>query len=309
MTDKEVTRALASIDKTTECQSRTAGPFSVFQVQPEHRQVDQLSGSSLLGKEEKPPTQRDIDFSQSDDLQPAAEQHPTFESDDPRWMSLSLTKDLNILSGEDSSVALNERHVHGIEDESENPTESVRPPGFIHPRDHVAQDIESSLRLRPPRAHELQVLQIKGSMDVRMSLNTLTYNFGPPQIKNPSVTMLIHHYTNNIVHLMQPVSHKGNPFQTLYLPLAIEGSSDIEIDQGSRRGVSPVTVAVFHSLLCSAATNLEGLGSRDTGLQQLAYRHKERALNALRNSLVRKIGRYKDLMVAILSLVSVDVSF
>jgi hypothetical protein len=263
----------------------------------------------LLGKEEKPPTQRDIDFSQSDDLQPAAEQHPTFESDDPRWMSLSLTKDLNILSGEDSSVALNERHVHGIEDESENPTESVRPPGFIHPRDHVAQDIESSLRLRPPRAHELQVLQIKGSMDVRMSLNTITYSFGSPQIKNPSVTMLIHHYTNNIVHLMQPVSHKGNPFQTLYLPLAIEGSSDIEIDQGSRRGVSPVTVAVFHSLLCSAATNLEGLGSRNTGLQQLAYRHKERALNALRNSLVRKIGRYKDLMVAILSLVSVDVSF
>jgi arginine metabolism regulation protein II len=332
MTDKEVTRALALIDKPTTDQPRTTGPFSVFRVQSEHTQSDLQPESWFLGEAERPPAQRDNDFSQSKDLGPAAQQHPTFEIDDPRWMSLSLTRGLGMLSDEDSSMALNERDVHEIEDESDNSNESSVTPthaglldrtdrtdsntsddypsnwkivgstGLTRPRDHVDQEIESLI----PLGHNGLALQIPSTMKLGAPSNTLSYSLGYPQIKDPSVNMLIHHYTNNIVHLMQPVSHRENPFQTLYLPLAIEGSSFTEIDQDSE-GISPATVAVFHSLLCSAATNLQGLGSRDSGLQQLAYRHKERALNALRNSLARKVGRYKDLMVAILSLVSVDV--
>lgn len=232
MTDKEVTRALASIDKATTDQARTTGPFSVFLVQSEHSQSGLQEGALFLGEAEKPPNVPEREYG----------------------------------------------------------------------RNHTAQDIESSI---PPR-HNGNESSIPSSMEVRLPPNTFSYNLGFPQIRDPSVTMLMHHYTNNIVHLMQPVSHRENPFQTLYLPLAIEGSSFTETSQGSQ-GISPATVAVFHSLICSAATNLQGLGSRDSKLQQLACWHKERALNALRNSLVRKVGRYKDLMVAILSLVSVDV--
>ncbi|KAJ5388492.1 hypothetical protein N7509_011033 [Penicillium cosmopolitanum] len=245
MTDKEVTRALALIDKPTTDQPRTTGPFSVFRVQSEHTQSDLQPGSWFLGEAGKPPTQRDNDFSQSKYLEPEAEQHSTFEIDDPRWISLSLTRGLDMLSDEDSSIALNERNVHEIEDESDNSNESSITPtlaglldrtvshtsgdypanwkivgstGLTHPRDHVDKEVESLI----PLGHDGLALQIPSTMKLGAPSNTLSYSLGYPQIKDPSVNMLIHHYTNNIVHLMQPVSHRGNPFQTLYLPLQLK---------------------------------------------------------------------------------------
>lgn len=116
--------------------------------------------------------------------------------------------------------------------------------------------------------------------------------------------MLMHHYMQHVVHLMQPVSHSRNPWRTVYLPLALQGSSQLDVP----RRFHSASVAVFHSVLSIAAVNLQSMRSEQEGLQQLACHHKQRALVALQSALSTKSTPYKDIMTAILSLVSADVS-
>ena len=117
--------------------------------------------------------------------------------------------------------------------------------------------------------------------------------------------MLMHHYAKSMVHLMQPVFHKASPFERIYLPLAIVGSANISDVGVSLPSMSPST-AVCHSLLSAAANNMRSLGSGMPGLRKLAWQHKQRALMALRNALESRSSKYRELMVAILSLVSAD---
>lgn len=160
--------------------------------------------------------------------------------------------------------------------------------------------------------HHLGILQNNPSpnMDTsipQVAITALNRNSYVPFIGISSANMLVHHYVKHIVHIMQPVSHKDNPFQTMYFPLAVEGSSELLVARDSTHIVS-ARVAIFYSLLSIAATNLQGLGVGDVGLRQAAYRHKQLALIALRQALARKSDKYKDLMIAILLQVSTDVS-
>ena len=135
----------------------------------------------------------------------------------------------------------------------------------------------------------------------------LDYSLSTTMIREKIAAILMNHYTNKMVHLMQPVLHQGNPFKNIYLPLAIKGSSSSTVANDSDHTYS-ASVAVFHSLLSAAAINLQGPELREDGLQQLAFHHKQHALVALRNALATRSSNYKDLMTAILSLVSIDVS-
>ena len=126
-------------------------------------------------------------------------------------------------------------------------------------------------------------------------------------IDNTTTTILMNHYAEHVVHLMQPIFHPRNPFKTIYLPLAIKGSSELELITDSDR-VYPASVTVFHSLMSAAAVSLRRLQPREESLQHLAYYHKQCALVALRSALATQSSSYKDLMIAILSLVSTDVS-
>jgi hypothetical protein len=122
-----------------------------------------------------------------------------------------------------------------------------------------------------------------------------------------SAAMLISHYAENVAHLTQPVVHQSNPFRSLYLPLAIKGSLDMEDYQALGGNIS-ARAAVFHSLVATAALHLLGLGFQSQELEHLVCHHKQQALLALRCALSRKVGTYKELMMVVLSLVSVDVS-
>ena len=133
------------------------------------------------------------------------------------------------------------------------------------------------------------------------------YDLSTVLVDNTSAAMLMNHYTKHLVHLMQPISHQENPFRTIYLPLAVEGSSCLEVARSSDR-TRPTSVAAFHSLLSTAAINLLDGRSDRGALRQLAWHHKQRALVALRSALASQSSKYKDLMTAILSLVSTDVS-
>ncbi|OBT82751.1 hypothetical protein VE02_09105 [Pseudogymnoascus sp. 03VT05] len=137
------------------------------------------------------------------------------------------------------------------------------------------------------------------SMGIAGSLSTTI-------VGNTTAAMLMHHYMKHMIHLMQPVFHQGNPFRTIYLPLAIEGSPNLAVSSHSGPLYS-ASVTVFHSLMSMAAVHLQSLGSGEYGLQQLACHHKQRALITLQSALATQSSNYRDLMTAILSLVSADI--
>lgn len=138
-------------------------------------------------------------------------------------------------------------------------------------------------------------------------LISLDCNLASTMIENTTATMLMDHYMQHVVHLMQPVSHPRNPFKTVYLPLALHGSSQLE-QSGRRSQLQSASIAAFHSLLSTAAANLQRMQGEQEALEQLACHHKQRSLIALQSALETKSTPYRDLMTAILSLVSADVS-
>lgn len=117
-----------------------------------------------------------------------------------------------------------------------------------------------------------------------------------------SAELLVNHYTEHMIHMMQPIAHKENPFRNVYLPLAVSGLRNIE-NPGK---LSAASTAAFHSLLSTAAFNLQDQFPLDTHLTQLAWHHKRCALTTLASGL--NSGSYKDLMTVMLFLVSTDVS-
>ncbi|KIW42627.1 uncharacterized protein PV06_06158 [Exophiala oligosperma] len=124
---------------------------------------------------------------------------------------------------------------------------------------------------------------------------------------NSTTAMLVHHYEQYSICLMQPVYHVQSPFKTIYFTTALQGCPDLNMATNGGE-VSIASTAVFHSILTSSAINLQGLKPDAGHLYQLAYYHRQIALSAARKALANKTSTYKELMTAILSLVSVDVA-
>lgn len=124
---------------------------------------------------------------------------------------------------------------------------------------------------------------------------------------NSTTAMLVHHYEQYSICLMQPVYHLQSPFKTIYFTTALQGCPDLNMATNGSK-VSIASTAVYHSILTCSAINLLGLRPNAGRLHQLAYYHKQIALSAARKALATKTSTYKELMTAILSLVSVDVS-
>lgn len=114
--------------------------------------------------------------------------------------------------------------------------------------------------------------------------------------------MLLRHFTEHTVHIMQPVAHARNPFRTIYLPLALEGSEKLD------DGPSSASVAAFHGLVSTAAIDMQIPQSQNEGLKSVVGHHRQSALIALQKALVKQTSNYRKLMTAILTLVSMDVS-
>lgn len=155
-----------------------------------------------------------------------------------------------------------------------------------------------------PEPVDIRLARIVGPSKLPRQIDCGVFSFTNRGSTN---NLLIHHYAKHMVHLMQPIIHSANPFERIYLPLAIQGSSDLE-QEGSADSSSSPRAAVCHSLLSAAANNLQGLRSEESNLGATACYHRQKALITLRNALASRSSAYKDLMTAILALVSVDVS-
>lgn len=276
MTDDEVARALTTVEKSAikPAATTTAGPFSVFSSQPPEEE----------GTENNSPV------------------------DSPSIASPSLPDSI------DSGMQINDCL---DEDTIEISRAPESPETQLH--DNV-ESIRNELDTSSPHPSSSDSNETASIVDdVAVSPSTRWLGHHPPEdvelilpehnlassiIEDTTASMLMHHYMQHVVHLMQPVSHSRNPWRTVYLPLALQGSSQLDVP----RRFHSASVAVFHSVLSIAAVNLQSMRSEQEGLQQLACHHKQRALVALQSALSTKSTPYKDIMTAILSLVSADVS-
>ncbi|OJJ07631.1 hypothetical protein ASPVEDRAFT_46894 [Aspergillus versicolor CBS 583.65] len=277
MTDDEVARALTTVEKSAikpAAATTTAGPFSVFSSQPPEEEatendspVDSTSIASPLIPDSIDSGMQINDCLDEDTIEISrAPESPATQLHDTRVESTRT--DLDTSSPHPSSS-------------DSNDTASIVDDVAVSPSTRW-------LGHNPPEDVELILPE---------------HNLASSIIEDTTASMLMHHYMQHVVHLMQPVSHSRNPWRTVYLPLALQGSSQLDVP----RRFHSASVAVFHSVLSIAAVNLQSMRSEQEGLQQLACHHKQRALVALQSALSTKSTPYKDIMTAILSLVSADI--
>lgn len=279
MTDDEVARALTTVEKSEikPAATTTVGPFSVFVAQPPE------------------------DTASADDDSPVDSPNvsPSFpESIDSR-MQLSDCLDPNPIETPESPEQTQLRGDTNIEDTiTDIPTSS--PHSCSSSDTHEIPSVPEEVAV----SHSPRWLGRTNSPPEDVDLILFEHNLASSMIEDTTASMLMHHYMQHVVHLMQPVSHSRNPWRTVYLPLALQGSSQLDVP----RRFHSASVAVFHSVLSIAAVNLQSMRTEQEALKQLACHHKQRALVALQSALSTKSTPYKDIMTAILSLVSADVS-
>lgn len=348
MTEDEVMETITSIDKSANNLSMTTvGPFSVFSVRPSSHSDPASAGAKVekLGSPEISPIERTYNNcvrlspeSQSHDRNSGGECQSIFTDELLVPVYAPLTVDVGRFHNSPNPLT-SETGVNEAAYSEQNPIQiSNRTPGLelladVHLLDDIfnvgkgraigllTRDSFAPEQIAPMQPNVNNITSQTTLPSDQWSLTSLNGAELLPQsqvlmklddlsmvlVGNTTAAMLIDHYTKHMVHLMQPVFHQGNPFRTIYLRLAMEGSSGLEDARRPDRN-SGANVAVFHSLLSTAAINLHGLQPGENGLQQLACHHKQRALVALRSALATQSGSYRDLMTAILSLVSADVS-
>ena len=335
MTEEELGSTLSVLDKEP-TDGVAAGPFSVFRLEAPGQKRHDVSS---LGTPERADSETDWSIPPGDDINDIQEdQEHTSETPlrPPGLDTLLLaTEDLDL-----SPLASLHVPTHSISDSDENTDELLISDDF-----HLGSDDPSQLRridisenevnhateiiptsdwsvpLTAP-LHGLGNQQRQAFLDrltqdsvgndminiQMMPLDIPTYRVPRFPYEGSPVTILIQHYAKHVTHLMQPLAHQNNPFRSLYLPLAVEECVGMGDSLESNDNI-PARGAVFHSLVATAGLHLLGLGAKNQELEQLVCRHKQQALIALRYALSKKVSTYKELMMAVLSLVSVDVSY
>lgn len=131
----------------------------------------------------------------------------------------------------------------------------------------------------------------------------------PQDFTGSSATiLLLRYYAEHLAPLMQPVLHRGNPFRYIYYSTAVEAHRALEESRVSS-SASLASVAVYHSVLASAASYLQGACSENgSSIYRLACHHRKEALKAVRGALEGKNISCRLILTAMLALTSVDVS-
>lgn len=348
MTEEEIVRMLSEIDRPTVESANSAGPFSVFQLQSlqPHQNVSNLQGERLQDNlnmmlhetancDQLHPQGRNNETFSSKSCQSDVTNHNTEPTDMPPDGSSDVCCREQSMIGRSfirPESDIEESHfdnmirtlktssaggIHYLNDSLEtyerDNVQQASLLSFNHQSEATSVAEQDSTNVQAvsfacePSPHQSNPLPIAEAYIPNMALKTLCQSIYVSLVGSPLADKLVHHYMKHTVHIMQPVSHKENPFQTTYFPLAVAGSSELANGRDSNHVLS-AKVAIFHLLLSIAATNLRDCWAENEELRELAYHHKQLALIALRKALTTKSSKYRDLMVAILFLVSADVS-
>ncbi|CAG8890083.1 unnamed protein product [Penicillium egyptiacum] len=322
MTDSEVTRALTTVEKTATdpAATTTVGPFSVFQTQ---------SASARHSDSPSRSKHRDTTMSGSQETNQRTINSPILLIVDSPYQSPSDALPQLPESAVDTMVPPRDVCMNG--NQAETPTGALTtdsPDG--PPVVNTGTGTTTSLAPQPSYFCSTSngIATTLRSVDVTVSQSPdwiersdaspresalgdlgfilFEHDLASTITEDTTAAMLMHHYMQHVVHLMQPVSHPRNPWKTVYLPLALHGSSQLDLPK-SWNQLHSASVAVFHGVLSIAAVNLQSMEADQEALERLACHHKQRALVALQSTLATKSTPYKDIMAAILSLVSADI--
>lgn len=129
-------------------------------------------------------------------------------------------------------------------------------------------------------------------------------------LREPPSTILLREFSERLCYLMQPVSHRDNPFKNIYFMTALDGHRYLDTAQAQTQ-LSLASVSVYHSVLAAAAIDIRGRflsAASYAYVEKIAFFHRTKALEAARGALVGKIRNYRQILTAMLCLVSVDVS-
>lgn len=129
-----------------------------------------------------------------------------------------------------------------------------------------------------------------------------------PLFQDHQTSTLMSHYMNHVADLLQPVLHPSNPWRTTYFPFALEGCPELFLSQNSSPS-SYVSIALFNSVLSSAAFHLRNVSGGSSTLHKLGLQHRTKSLQALNAALVypNDYKLYTVYLTAMLSLVTIDV--
>ncbi|KAM0716241.1 hypothetical protein Q7P37_007686 [Cladosporium fusiforme] len=314
MTDEEVSQNLLRLEKSTSTSdSVVAGPFTVFNLGSQ----SEYSGSPAVITEgvESPATIIEVESvgacsGSTEEVQGGPSTTVSSESPDGEtwvdfsslsWVPEAVSDTAYIGHSTTAEPQRRALEMPSYSSSYNGSSEITLLSAIFGPVAPQLVEIEDGDESLPSTAS--QVVETLGTDRIPQQLDTGI--FGASR-RGSTNNILIHHYAKHMVHLMQPIIHSANPFEKIYLSLAIRGSSDLE-HEGSPESLSSPRVAVCHSLLSAAANNLQGLRTGDGNLGATACYHRQKALITLRNALASRSSAYKELMTAILALVSVDI--
>lgn len=125
-----------------------------------------------------------------------------------------------------------------------------------------------------------------------------------------TINKLMHHYVVHVAGLLQPIDHPQNPYRTLYVPAALTAASG-PLSQAVTLADpnSAIQSVLLHSLMSSASFHLWNCNPAYAEYHKLGAQHRQESLRLLNAALERHASAidYKTLMMAMLSLVSIDI--
>lgn len=126
---------------------------------------------------------------------------------------------------------------------------------------------------------------------------------------NPETNLLFNHYSLYVANVLQPLSHTGNPYRSLYVPAALEGSMNVVCPA---KHVAPsVRLSIFHSLVATAAFHMSSCNPALRSYHETGILHRQKALRCMQLALAEGASQssYRHLMVALCSLLTIGVRF
>lgn len=248
------------------------------------------------------------------------------QQDDLSWTQLDYLVDVEpslFLVGqsnlEESEVTPKERYAFGPEPSClDPPTPSI----FFSssPSSFNVDGIESLEETRPAVRDTFEDVVDSGSGEAQLTLISPLYTSLSTQSATdigdlaPSITnLLLSHYKENLISQFMSLEHHKPPWQVLHLPCATSAYGEIAISGDTNNAKASLLFAIF----AISALNLDRREQQTSG-EKLQWRvagelYRDRAKKRLQACLreqdgMIKTAKYKEVLMAILSMVTICVS-
>lgn len=124
---------------------------------------------------------------------------------------------------------------------------------------------------------------------------------------------LLQHFQNSVIRILSPPRYQKTPWHISFSPSVMNTLGALTM--GSP--ISDTHMSIFYSILAISAYNLRRSGTHDRQfwiskgnlLQATAHEHLKRSLNGQNLDSPMKFGKYKDVLMSLLGLVSASVCF